>query len=189
MRTDVAAAVIGGLMAFGGAGVANAAFFTIAENPNETITISAGDFERGMTVAGFGSTSGLGNSFTATEPEPGTPITFSGSWIDRGQSTPGTFAQIAFDGADLSDELVYTVSTSGGVGTIGGSFCSDPAVCSIPLGATVTRVGEGPNDFSQAFLSASWVSDTDVPEPASFLLLGAGLAGLGWMRRRSKNSG
>ncbi|MGH7226692.1 MAG: PEP-CTERM sorting domain-containing protein [Gemmataceae bacterium] len=98
------------------------------------------------------------------------------------RSTPGTFAQIAFDGHVLSDENVYTVSTSGGFGTISGSFCSDPAVCTIPVGAIVTTVPEHAS-FSQPFLSASWVSD---PEPASGLVILAGLAGLAWARRRRR---
>jgi hypothetical protein len=75
------------------------------------------------------------------------------------------------------------VTSTGGFGTISGEFCASPTNCSIPLGATVTNVGPGPNSFDQAFLSASWQAAA-VPEPAGFLLLGAGLVGLAAARRR-----
>lgn len=162
---------------------ANAAFIFFNDaGSSENVIVSAGDFERGFSVNGSLITSGLGHHATVTEPES---FTYSGSWIDEGRSTPGTFAQVAFDGKILSDENVYTVSTAGGFGTITGSFCSDPTVCTIPTGAKVTTVPEGAS-FSQPFLSARWVSD---PEPASGLVVLAGLAGLCWVRSRRRKSG
>jgi hypothetical protein len=88
----------------------------------------------------------------------------------------------------LSDVNVYTVSTDGIVGTITGTFCSDPELlaCFIPPDAVLDQFLEtaAPVDFSQAFLSASGKSDVEVPEPTSDLLLLAGLAALGAARRR-----
>jgi hypothetical protein len=162
-----------------GTRAANAAFISIDDYsvPGQ-ITALAGDFENGVTID-TSSTSGLGNSITVPAAASAGPLTFAGSWIDQGQSTPGVFAQIFGNVA----QLVYTVSTDGYLGTISGEFCASPTNCSIPLGATVTNVGPGPNSFDQAFLSASWQAAA-VPEPAGFLLLGAGLAGLAVARRR-----
>ena len=162
-----------------GTQAANAAFISIDDYsvPGQ-ITAVAGDFENGITID-TSSTSGLGNSITVPVAASAGPLTFAGSWIDEGLSAPGVFAQIFGTVA----QLVYTVTTSGGLGSISGEFCASPTNCSIPLGATVTNVGPGPNSFDQSFLSASWQTAA-VPEPASFLLLGAGLVGLAAARRR-----
>jgi len=162
-----------------GTQAANAAFISIDDYsvPGQ-ISAFAGDFENGITVDTT-STAGLGNSITVPAAASAGPMTFAGSWIDEGQSTPGVFAQIFGTVA----QLVYTVSTDGLFGTISGEFCASPTNCSIPLGATVTNVGPGPNSFDQSFLTASWQAAA-VPEPAGFLLLGAGLVGLAAARRR-----
>ena len=147
----------------------------------ETTTVSLNDFERGFSIDGVLVQSGRNNPVTVTEPES---FSYSGTWIDRGQSIPGSFAQLAFDGTVLSDENVYTVSTDGTFGTIAGRFCSDPDVCAIPIGSIVSVVPETAH-FDQAFLTASFVSD---PEPASGVVLIAGFAGLLWARRNSRKS-
>jgi hypothetical protein len=176
------------LLAFGATAPAKAAalFF---DDRGETGTISAADFEGCFSVNGSNVECGLARFGGSGSVKTGESFTYSGSWIDLGQSWPGTFAQIALEsvGSDsrqfISDENVYTVSTNGGFGTITGQFCSDSsdiALCVIPTNARISFTGESA-DFSQPFLSASWASD--VPEPASGLLL-SGLAGLGWLRRR-----
>jgi hypothetical protein len=64
---------------------AQAAFLSFAENPNNTLTIEAADFENGFFVNGNQLTTGLGGSNTGTY---NSPVSFSGSWIDNGQTSP-----------------------------------------------------------------------------------------------------
>jgi hypothetical protein len=163
------------------------ATFLFIDDSSESITVSANDFEGGLSIDGTLFQSGLGHPATGTFGES---LTYSGSWIDNGLSTPGSFAQEAFDpDGTLSDVNVYTVSTNGITGTITGAFCSDPALlaCFIPPDAVLDQFLETaePVDFSQPSLTASWKSDVEeVPEPASGLMLLAGLAALGAVRRR-----
>src|SRR2546426_173310 len=58
-------------------------------SPNETITIFANDFEFGLSINGQPFQQGLNNPASGTFPETG-PISFSGSWIDLGQTQPGS---------------------------------------------------------------------------------------------------
>lgn len=152
---------------------ARAGFLSIDDSlANETIVISANDFENGLSINGVSFQSGLGIPATMTIPETTTPITFSGSWIDEGASTPGHHIVylVEADGS-ISDILDYTVSTDGFNGTITGSFQSDVEGSSLgtlpdPLPADATVQLEADNatiDFSQAFLQAFVISDTQEP--------------------------
>ncbi|MGH7226693.1 MAG: hypothetical protein ACRELF_26040 [Gemmataceae bacterium] len=71
---------------------ANAAALLINDaSSSETITISANDFEHGLSINGTLLQIGLGSPASITLPETTSPITYDGSWIDEGLSTPGTF--------------------------------------------------------------------------------------------------
>jgi len=173
----------------------NAAFLFLNDtNANDTITVSANDFEFGLTVNGVPFQQGLGNPATGTFPETN-GITFSGQWIDQGQTTPGAhtiYLVEAFDHTLISDILQYTLDTSGGHGFINGSFVSDNEnnlgrlPPTLPPGSSVFIENGQVLDFSAPFLTAQVLSDFEVPEPgaASILLLGLLAArGLKYVRR------
>src|SRR5947207_2067596 len=97
-------------------------------NPNETITISANDFEGGLFINGQPFQQGLNNPTTGTFPETG-PITFSGQWIDNGANAFTTRTIYLVEPSNpllVSDIFHYTVSPQGnGTSIIQGNFTSD----------------------------------------------------------------
>jgi hypothetical protein len=175
-----------------------AAFFFIDDTAtNETITISANDFEGGLLINGATFQSGLGSPASATFPESG-PFTFSGRWIDAGQTVPGAHTLFLVEAQDhtlISDILQYTLDSAGGFGFINGSFQSDvnDNLGHLPANVDPTTVfienGQAV-DFSAPFLTAQVLSDVDVPEPGSVSLGLLGLLSLGGFKlRRLRRSG
>jgi len=176
-----------------------AAFFFIDDtSPNETITISANDFEGGLTINGGLFQQGLNNPASATFPETNGPISFSGRWIDQGLTTPGPHTLFLVEAQDhtlISDILQYTLDSAGGFGFINGSFVSDvnDNLGHLPANVDPTTVfienGQAVN-FGAPFLTAQVISDVDVPEPGAVSLGLLGLLSLGGLKlRRQRQSG
>ncbi len=174
---------------------ANAAFFSIDDTrPDETIFITANDFESGLSVNGLPFQVGLNSPSSGIFTEA-SPISFDGQWI-----TPGFVANfnrtIYFvEGRQstlVSDILEYSVIANGQSARIVGRFTSDVTGDLGPLPA-----GISPNDisfdehwdFSQPFLTAIAFSDSSVepvPEASTWMAGGvmAILVGARQLRRK-----
>lgn len=171
--------------------LATAGFLFIDDtNLADQIVFNVNDFENGFSVNGSQIQYGLGNPVSVPYPEAdalGNPITysFSGSWIDFGQTTPGSFTILFAENGNpdiISDILTYTYS---GVGDLTGTFVSD-VEGGPPLTSTGGQIIYTESwDFSAPFLSASAQSDvSDTPEPATFGLVVVALGALSVVGRR-----
>jgi len=168
---------------------------------NDTITVSANDFEFGSSLNGQPFQQGLNNPASALLKESDGAITFTGTWITGGLQpqdsqtvyliespfVPGTPPPL------ISDIFRYTIiPNTDGTATIDASFISDfennlgnlpatadPRFVFVETGAPVA--------LNFAFLSVTIASDVEVPEPSTFVLLGFALAGaLGYCVRRKR---
>ncbi len=171
-----------------------AAFLSIDDtNPNETITVSANDFEGGLSINGAAFQSGLRNPVTGNYDETPNGITFNGSWLSSGQASgSGTIAFTESDVAGaqvISDILTYSYSNDGPFGYLTGSFFSDIEGSALVTTAPITQYwpeSQGAFHFDTAFLTASANSDAEPTPDAGPGVLGsltmAAVCGLGALK-------
>jgi hypothetical protein len=200
MRCHIAILAV---LLLGAPGIARAAAIHIDDTKtDDTITILVNDFEGGFSVNGVLIQQGLNNPGTATIHEPD-PLNFQGRWIDLGQSVPGdriiylieTPVIAGGPPPAVSDILRYSVDRdpANGFAVITGSFISDfeNNLGTLPPGTSPNNVfletGQAV-PFAEAFLGGEILSDAEVPEPATFSILGVGLLGLGCLRRQRQRA-
>lgn len=163
---------------------AQAAFITVDDSALDTITITAGDFERGLSINGVELTRGLFNSGSITLADS-QEIILSGSWIDLGRSG-SDFGAYFGEGGSIQSGVIGSASSDGLYGSIRALLVGYAP--GNDLGTTpLLRAQDGSRfGFSQPFLSATFISEVaSVPAPAPLSLIGLGLVALG-LRRRTK---
>lgn len=163
-----------------------AAYITIDDSDPNNMTVSAGDFENGLSINGSLFTSGLGVGNSQVFPDGG--LNISGSWIDLGQSS-GTVHLFFADAADptaVTSGVELTATTDGFYGNLFGSTGGYTGVPYFPT-AEPTYSQQGGTQFGGfPYLSIAFTPEhAAVPETGSTLaLLGLAVSALGVMTRR-----
>jgi PEP-CTERM motif len=167
---------------------------------NDTITVSANDFEFGSTLNGNPFQQGLNNPASAVLKESDGAITFTGTWITGGAQPQDSQTVYLIESPSnagtaplVSDVLRYTIiPNTDGTATIDGTFVSDfeDNLGFLPTTAdprfVFVETGQ-PIVLGFAALSISIASDVNVPEPSTFVLFGFALVGaLGYCVRRKR---
>jgi hypothetical protein len=168
---------------------------------NDTITVSANDFEFGSSLNGQPFQQGLNNPASAVVKESDGAISFTGTWITNGQQPPDSqtvyLIESPFNPGTaplVSDIFRYSIipNTANGTATIDATFVSDfeDNLGFLPANAdprfVFVETGQ-PINLSFLALSISIASDVEVPEPSTFVLLGFALVGaLGYCVRRKR---
>lgn len=190
MKKMLLAAAAAVTITAGAAGNADAANLNINGLDDGSVTFSWADFELGFTVDGGG-----GGSNGVSVLSDGVSLSFSGSWIDLGLSTPLSRTVYWVDPADgttVTDIFSWTISTDGSFGTISGTFQDGGALGALPggiaAGDIILKTADGSHNafnFSAAFLTGQVLTEA-VPLPAGLWLALTAFGGLGLIGRRRK---
>jgi hypothetical protein len=174
------------VLAVGLTAQSKASYINIDDSDVNNITLTAGDFEGGFYVGATLLTIGLGNSGSITIVDGGFGQTFTGMWIDLGQ-TPVAPINVYFGaGGTVLSGFDGSSWTGGGLGQISGGFVGYSGASLFPGSNLLpqdghTEVGGLP------FLSWSFRTENpnSVPDTTSTLaLLSVSFIGLTALRRR-----
>jgi hypothetical protein len=104
-------------------------------------------------------------------------------WVHLGTNSLNLPQGLTFDTIRLTDSLISAFAADL-------SDPINPILTSIPTGSTPLSLllfnGTGPENWQPGIIAFDPNGANPVPEPSTFFLLGAGLAGVGLLRRRSR---
>ncbi len=191
MKTKNSPSLLLALVSLAAPAMAPAANLSFDNSVTSTVTVTAGDFESGLYLNGSASPLQQGYNSASSSLSPGnTPISFSGTWIELGQSGTGTNTlYVVIPGtSNVVNIFSYQWATGGFQSTVSGTFTSG-SLGTVPDGVNPSNVYPAngtPIGWSLPFLGGEIrVADlTVVPEPAGPAMLAAGLLALGMARRR-----
>jgi len=173
-------------------------------NPYNAATGTSGTAANATTQFGLsGGTSGFFGAMAPTlipknnNPNVYTFLGLGGAGVDKSNNwTNLTGADLSHDGITVTSSTgygIYVFAITGGTLDVNGLINFTFTSGALPLGTFVIGYGSDAlsggkpfvNPFTEAGLTAS---TTTTPEPASMLLMGSGLLGLGGMLRRRKKA-